>query len=294
MLDISATLEAILNDVASWTEDDPAFEDLVFRFDEFDPKNPKLQILFQNGPDKKTWVTKGIYRIEHQCTISIYIRPTNYKPATIALFKTTFLNMKTEIDRILSGVELTILSGWKDIDFEIGRDTGLTHHEPITFKATQTVTSTLSSSTDIFAPLEAPHYEGDYTTWTLQSYCPLSLPSFPSTLWVAWDTQNDLMYILESGTLYVVHLDTGEYDTYASTDAYFYSQCVSLTGRYFVAYTTSVGIRVFKDGVIVQTLNPTNSGGIGVYISPDGKWIVYQSWTTPAYVCDPLYIYKGT
>lgn len=137
-------------------------------------------------------------------------------------------------------------------------------------------------------------YEGDYTTWTLQGYCPLSLPSFPSTLWVAWDTANDLMYILESNALYVVDLNTGTYDTYASTDAYWYSQCFSLMGRYLVAYNTGSGIKIFKDGAIIQTLTPPYKGGAGVYMSPDGKWIVYQSWTKPAYVCDPLYIYKGT
>ena len=177
MIDISATLEAVLNSDDAWIETEPAFADVVFSFDEFDPKNPKLQILFQNGPDTKTWVTKGVYRIEHQCLLTIFVRPVNYKPATITATKTTFLNLKSEVDRILMGVESSFLSGWKDVDFEVGRDTGLTRNSPIIFKAIQKVTSTYYGlfSTDpvevtISIMKDGEHYGGGGAVIGTESY----------------------------------------------------------------------------------------------------------------------------
>lgn len=144
MLDISNLLEAYI--YANWTETNPALANIAFTFDEFNPNDPKLQILFENGADKKTWLTKDVYRIEHSCKISIFVRPVNYMPTTIATFKTTFLKMKIEIDRILNlkfgvtGITDVELAGWRDIDFEVGRDSkGKTGKEPIVFVAEQII-----------------------------------------------------------------------------------------------------------------------------------------------------------
>lgn len=146
MLDISNLLEAYI--YAQWTETDPVKTSITFKFDEFDPNDPKLQMLFENGADKKTWLVKDVYRIEHSCKISIFVRPPQYLSATITAFKTTFLKMKIEIDRILnlkwgiSGITNVELTGWKDIGFEVGKNgKGKTGKEPITFVAEQVIST---------------------------------------------------------------------------------------------------------------------------------------------------------
>ena len=129
-----------------WTETNPPIADLKYSFDEFDPNQMTPQILFENGPAKQTWIVKDVYRIEHELKITIHVRPTNYLPTTIANLRTTFLNFKTEIDRILrlarytiSGVTVTELSGWKDEPIEIGFDQTQKPREPIIWKSVQTV-----------------------------------------------------------------------------------------------------------------------------------------------------------
>jgi hypothetical protein len=147
MLDISKLISDFI--VAQWLEDDPDDDDIAFTFDEYNQHNPKIQILIENGPDKKVWITRNIYRVEHSCKLSIYLRPVNYMPPTIDAAKATFLAIKFEVDRILNlkfgitGIQATELSGWKDIDFEVGRDSkGKTGKEPITFVAEQIIRCT--------------------------------------------------------------------------------------------------------------------------------------------------------
>jgi hypothetical protein len=144
MLDISKLISDFI--VAQWLEDDPDDDDIAFTFDEFNPNNPKIQMLFENGTDKKVWITRNIYRVEHSCKLSIFVRPVNYMPLTIDAAKATFLAIKIEVDRILNlkfgitGIQATELGGWKDIDFEVGRDAkGKTGKEPITFVAEQVI-----------------------------------------------------------------------------------------------------------------------------------------------------------
>ena len=142
MLDISTLLSAFIT--SNWTETNPTLPSITQ--DEFDPNDPKLQILCENGADKKVWITRNIYRVEHSCKITIFVRPVNYMPPTIAAFKVTFLNVKIEIDRILNlkfgitGIFDVEMAGWRDIDFEVGRDSkGKTGKEPIVFVAEQVI-----------------------------------------------------------------------------------------------------------------------------------------------------------
>lgn len=154
MKDIASIIKNFLE--ANWTEDTPGTISIKWAFDEYNQNDPSLQILLENMTDKKTFITRNYLRVEHPIKISIFVRPVNYLPATIATYKTTFNNMKTEIDRILNGNRF-LVSGlysvapgsWKDIDFQVGRDaTGKTGREPIVFQSETIIT--------------AVYYEGDF------------------------------------------------------------------------------------------------------------------------------------
>jgi len=125
----------------SWTETNPEFADLTFKFDEFDLKNPNLQILLTNLPDKKSFVMEGLQKVEHQCRITIFMKPIKYDETSIETLKTTFLNMKTEIDRIINNEMFSIssyltFSGWDDKgSINVGRGILITP-----FQSQQTIT----------------------------------------------------------------------------------------------------------------------------------------------------------
>jgi hypothetical protein len=113
--------------VGNWEETDPPIPSIAF--DEYDPNSPKLQILFVNGDSKSVWITRNIYRVEHSCKLSIFVRPVNAMSTSIDAAKATFLAIKVELDRILNlkfgitGIQATELSGWKDTPpIEVGRD----------------------------------------------------------------------------------------------------------------------------------------------------------------------------
>ena len=293
MIDISATLEAVLNSDDAWIETEPAFADVVFSFDEFDPKNPKLQILFQNGPDTKTWVTKGVYRIEHQCLLTVFVRPVNYKPATITAAKTSFLNMKSEVDRILTGVDSTFLSGWKDEPLQVGRDTGKMHNEPIMFRAIQTVMVTgyllpggeVMNCTDVRACLE-----GDYSTYAVyDSFDDATLDyallasaranclETKAILLTTTSTYYMKVYDIDAKTVSSsIELEANDYpDVY--TVGCTFQQTLLNTYAAFIQKTTS-SLLIYKNGVLLQTLTLTDLGlssilAWAVSFSPRGKYI---------------------
>lgn len=145
MLDVSNKLKTYI--LAGWTETNPAAASVAFTFDEYNPNDPKTQILFENLTDKKTWLTKGIYRLEQECKITIFLRPANYSLATITATKTTYGKIKTEVDKILSvgrfiitGLNSVGLNGWKDLGLEVGRDGNKEgSKEPIVFTSEQVV-----------------------------------------------------------------------------------------------------------------------------------------------------------
>jgi len=152
MLDTPAIIEAYI--YAHWVETNPAKTDILWTFDEMnsnwkgkvDGDLPliQVQILFENLAAKESFITREIYRVEHKLKISIFVRPVKYMPDAIASAKTTFLNAKKEVDRILrirfgiSGIYSISLTGWTDIEMAVGRDIKSTK-EPITFTAEQII-----------------------------------------------------------------------------------------------------------------------------------------------------------
>jgi len=146
MIDIASSIKTVISNTINWTEDDPVSTSVSFTLDEMDPKNPTLQVLLENGASKFTFVTYDYYKIEQDCKITLYVRPVNYMESTITAYKTTFLNAKTQIDKILASKKFSISNlasvdpgGWKDIDMEVGRDTKKFHNEPIVFVSEQVV-----------------------------------------------------------------------------------------------------------------------------------------------------------
>ena len=165
MFDVAAKLETILNDVENWTETDPSLGDndetydpslIYFRFDEYDPRCPSIQVVLENLPEKKTWISNIFYRIEQKCKITIFLKPICYDETTIAANKTTFLKIKNQIDKIFANAQFTVddiatlqmNQGWDDEDsITVGRDsTFKSTMEPIVFKSIQIVTATFYSS----------------------------------------------------------------------------------------------------------------------------------------------------
>jgi len=130
MLNVAALLEAIINNGDHWTEDDPALEDVTFRFDEFDPRNPKMQILFETLSEDKVWISSTQYRHEQKVKLTIFLKPTHYKESNITTSKQTFLNMKSQVDQILGSNKFILLyiselktgKGWEDLKgLNVGR-----------------------------------------------------------------------------------------------------------------------------------------------------------------------------
>lgn len=122
MLDVITLLKNYL--YAAWTETDPAETDIEWTmgYSEFD----KIKAYPQINIDEitivrsiKTYITKNIYRIDHEVLITIFMRPDNNTDTVIDAAETTFRKMKTEIDKILdagrysvTGVRVVEGEGW--------------------------------------------------------------------------------------------------------------------------------------------------------------------------------------
>jgi len=110
------------------------------------------QVLFENYPDKKTYIAQvsngTVYKVEHSCKITIYLRPVRYDDTSIENSKTILFNIKSEIDRILAKKKFSVtgianlemtLSGWNDKG-TIARGRGVkTRKEPIVFQSEKLV-----------------------------------------------------------------------------------------------------------------------------------------------------------
>lgn len=130
MLDISLKLFTLLNDVANWVETDPAVDDVAFRYNEFDMRNPLLQVVFEAMPEKKSWVSDVLYRIEARVKIITYLKPIRMDEATITAKTVTFNKARTQIDKILAENKYTVpdvpyldlSGGWDDKgSIDVGR-----------------------------------------------------------------------------------------------------------------------------------------------------------------------------
>jgi len=133
--------------LSKWTETNPDSANVAWREMEFDPKNPNIQILIENYPERSVWVSQGTYRIEHRVKITIYLKLIRYEPTTVATMRTTWFNLKQEISNILAKnkyaiegiINLDLPGGWDDINsIAVGRGIKSTK-EPIIWQAEQVV-----------------------------------------------------------------------------------------------------------------------------------------------------------
>jgi hypothetical protein len=127
--------------------------------------------------------------------------------------------------------------------------------------------------------------EGNYTTYTLKSYCPLNLNSV-----VNWynPLNNFLVFLKQSnGLYYLLNYNDGTYAVIQGTiGASSFVPCGhSLTGKYFL--TNYLGnINVYKENELLQTITAGVSEG-HYYISPNGKYIVFMK-------SDGLHVFEGS
>ena len=134
---------------SNWGETNPPKTDIAWKYDEFDSKNPSLQVLIENLPIRSTWVSRGMYRVEHKVRITMYMKLTSYKDNRVDEYKDTWFNTKKEIDRILAQnkfnltdiINLDLPGGWNDKEsIAVGRGIK-TVREPIIWRSEQDVTA---------------------------------------------------------------------------------------------------------------------------------------------------------
>lgn len=147
---------------------------------------------------------------------------------------------------------------------------------------------------DLYKARIKGYIEGDYTTWALQSYCPLDLHtsysiSAPYPQWTE-GTTNKVWLWRTGNTAVEVDLDTGAISDTGFLSQDFYPQANSVLGKYVLLYKTSTHkLHIFKDGVDTYqiTLPDTGSNNYN-YISPSGKWIISKN------VSGDILVYKAS
>jgi len=142
LLNVISLLKTYLYD--TWTETDPAKGDIEWTtaYSESEKTKAYPQVNVDELPvirSIRTYVTKGIYKIEHEVLITLFMRPDNNTDTVIDAAETTFLNMKTEIDLILdagrysvTGIRVVEGQGWNNLTDREAKGR-------IIFKASQTV-----------------------------------------------------------------------------------------------------------------------------------------------------------
>lgn len=129
--------------------------------------------------------------------------------------------------------------------------------------------------------------EGEYTTYTLKSYCPLYLGS--NNIYGIYPYNKWLCVILQTGyPIYSLNYADGTttlLESYVNS-AFATSSNHSLTGKYYVIRNPTGGIDVFKEGAFLTHLTVTVSEAY-IKVSPNGQYITFvQSGN--------IYIYEGS
>jgi len=145
MHDVITSLKELL--YSEWAEDNPPITGVKFcvqdygkdtDFGLFDPNACYPQIAIEEIAITNIYVNDTIYRTEHTISIIVYLRPTNYQPATIAASKLTFLAMMEQIDEILK-INKFIAGSMVDIQLSTWRIQTDKTKEPIVFVAAQEI-----------------------------------------------------------------------------------------------------------------------------------------------------------
>ena len=132
--------------------------------------------------------------------------------------------------------------------------------------------------------------EGDYSTWTLK-WNTLVYDITASVNYAIVNVDGDLVCFVSYKTS-LIKLSTGELLAELSTLSYG-DLCEyvggSILGKYLVVTTAADTIKIYKDGVLKQTITPVSGDAIGgVGISSNGKYVVVGLKTA-----DKVYCYEG-
>ena len=128
--------------------------------------------------------------------------------------------------------------------------------------------------------------EGDYSTWTLKSYCPITGSGATKVLAL---NEYAVLALSAGNELRKLNYDTGVITSAFGKLVYslVYLSPFSVTGKYFATTHDNDNIYVYKDGVLQQTITVTGLGEGWISISPNGQYIAI-------FYGSGLMIYKGS
>jgi hypothetical protein len=94
--------------------------ELYLALDEFNPNNPKYQLVFINRPARTIFLSPNVLKVEQDIVIECHTKLIQYKPDVITTIRDMFTTIKGEVKRILNvyrfdevGSTLN-MSGWVD------------------------------------------------------------------------------------------------------------------------------------------------------------------------------------
>jgi len=82
----------------------------------------------------------GTYRVEHDVLLRVFVRPKNYTSEAVISAKSTFLNLKTEIERILIAKQY-LIEGVTSITPTIWNTESDETKEPIVYQVSMVIHS---------------------------------------------------------------------------------------------------------------------------------------------------------
>lgn len=143
----------------------------------------------------------------------------------------------------------------------------------------------------LHVPIPAVALEGDYSTWT-QKWVSAVVDVAPGPLIGGVITEGKAVVLFNEARA-VVDLADGSFtvETFAWAEGYACWGSKSVLGKYHVVFENrdSPKFRIYKDGVLLGTVEVADRSWYGFLISSDGKYII--AWDYDEY---KLYCYEGS
>jgi hypothetical protein len=156
MVDVVAALKDLL--YSNWVEINPEIADVVFctqdigmdsgKTSVFDPNAVSPQVGIEETAILNERLNDELYKRTHTLSITVYLKPVNYQPATVAAALETFRNMIDQIDDILKTYKWTTTE-LNDIQLSTWRIQTRKAEEPIILAAAQEIKAVYYPTADI-------------------------------------------------------------------------------------------------------------------------------------------------